>query len=71
MQVVKSGGVTGVLSWEGSMVDADFSVDNSAVKDSLDCLACVAASSQEGAQVCLESGASQAACSALQVCLLA
>ena len=68
MQVVKSGGVTGVLSREGSLVDADFSVDSSAVKDSLDCLAGIAASSQEGGQVCLESEASTAACFALQVC---
>ena len=40
----------------------------SAVKDSLDCLAGIAASSQEGGQVCLESEASTAACFALQVC---
>ena len=67
MQVVKRGGITGSLSREESPVSAEPSVDYNAVKDSLDCLAGIAASSQEGAHVGIESNALSAACSALQV----
>ena len=67
VQVIKSGGITGVLNLGGATVNAEPSIDSNALKDSLDCLAGSAASSQEGAQICLESGALPAACSALQV----
>ncbi len=70
LQVVRSDGITGVLSRAGSQVSAEPSVDSNAVKDSLDCLAGIAASSQEGSVICLESAAIPAACSALQVSFL-
>ena len=67
MQVIKSGGITGTLDGGHASVSAEPYVDSNALKDSLDCLAGIAASSQAGAHVCLESGALPAACSALQV----
>ena len=66
-QVVKSDGVTTMLTGPDSQIAAEPSIDSSAVKDSLDTLAGIAVSSQEGHIVCLESSAGPAACSALQV----
>ena len=66
-QVVKSHGITTILTGPDSQLAAEPLIDSSAVKDSLDTLAGVAVSSQEGHIVCLESSAGPAACSALQV----
>ena len=65
--MVKSQGITTVLAGSDSRGAAESSVDSSAVKDSVDTLAGIAASSQEGRMVCLESSAGPAACSTLQV----
>ena len=61
-----SGGISSILWSEGSEAAGDPSMDGSAVKDSLECLAGVAVSSQEGCIICLESAGVPAACSALQ-----
>ena len=66
-QVVKGDGITAMLTGPDSQIAAEPSIDSSAVKDSMDTLAGIAVSSQEGRTVCLESSAGPAACSALQV----
>lgn len=66
-QVVKGDGITTILTGPDSQIAAEPSINSSAVKDSLDTLAGIAVSSQEGRIVCLESSAGPAACSALQV----
>jgi tRNA A37 threonylcarbamoyltransferase TsaD len=44
--------------------------DEEAARDALECIVAVAASSSDGLQICLESGAVEAACTAIQAPLL-
>ena len=66
-QLVQNGGVAQLLSQRGSYIQAEPAVDSNAVRDSLECLAGIAAASPEGARACLESEATQAASMVLQV----
>ena len=68
-QLVQNGGVAQLLSQRGSYIQAEPAVDSNAVRDSLECLAGIAAASPEGARACLESEATQAASMVLQVLL--
>ena len=69
LQVVRQGGLSYLMGLEpGSPMDYSWQEsDRSAVKDASEALLAIAASSEEGRRVCLQSGAIAAVSSHLQV----